>query len=241
MRLSTIVPAYNEEKLLPRCLAAIRAAAAPLEARGWTHELVVCDNHSTDATAATARAAGALVVHEPVNQISRARNRGAGAATGDWLVFVDADSFPTPELYADLAEAILGGRCIGGGCTVRMDEPLPSAALLTALWNAISRMRRWAAGSFVFCEARAFRETGGFSTQLYASEEIDFSRRLGILARSRGLRVVILNRHRILTSARKMHLITGREFLAFLLRLCLSGGRSLRSRAACAPWYNGRR
>jgi len=49
------------------------------------------------------------VVFEPHNQISRARNRGAAAATGQWLLFVDADSTPSPELLADLREAIDSG------------------------------------------------------------------------------------------------------------------------------------
>ena len=69
--------------------------AAAFTARGWTTELIVCDNNSSDATPAIAAAAGARVVFEPVNQIGRARNAAAAAATGDWLVFVDADSHPT--------------------------------------------------------------------------------------------------------------------------------------------------
>ena len=53
-----------------------------------------------------AAATGATVVFEPVNQIARARNTGAAAATGDWLIFVDADSRPSAELFADVQEAI---------------------------------------------------------------------------------------------------------------------------------------
>src|SRR6478609_2442449 len=88
---SIVVPAFNEEKLIARTLDAIRAAAEAFVRRGWDTELIVCDNNSTDRTAALARAAGATVVFEPVNQIGRARNKGAEAASGDWLVFVDAD------------------------------------------------------------------------------------------------------------------------------------------------------
>ena len=77
-------------------------------------ELIVCDNNSTDRTAAIAAAAGAIVVFEPINQISRARNTGAARATGDWLLFVDADSFPTRELFADVVAAISSGACMAG-------------------------------------------------------------------------------------------------------------------------------
>src|SRR5688572_1912804 len=77
-------------------------------------ELIVCDNNSTDRTAEIARAAGATVVFEPINQIARARNRGAAAATGDWLIFVDADSYPTRELLEEVRKAILSGALAGG-------------------------------------------------------------------------------------------------------------------------------
>ena len=82
MRVSVVIPAFNEEKLLPASLAAIRAAAAAFEFRGWTWECVVCDNNSTDGTAACARAAGATVVFEPVNQIGRARDACVRAGGG---------------------------------------------------------------------------------------------------------------------------------------------------------------
>ena len=107
-KLSVIVPAYNEERLLGESLRHIRAAMTVFPERGWETELIVCDNNSTDRTAEIAHEAGAQVVFEPVNQIARARNTGAAAATGDWLVFVDADSHPTRELFADVAAQIAG-------------------------------------------------------------------------------------------------------------------------------------
>ncbi|MFM9001007.1 MAG: glycosyltransferase, partial [Opitutia bacterium] len=69
MRVSVVIPAFNEEKLLPSTLAAVRAAAEAFSARGWEWECVVCDNNSSDRTAEAARAGGAAVVFEPVNQL----------------------------------------------------------------------------------------------------------------------------------------------------------------------------
>ena len=231
MKISIIVPAFNEEKLLGEALACIRDAAGGMDA-----ELIVCDNNSTDRTAAIAREAGAKVVFEPVNQISRARNTGAAAAGGDWLLFIDADSFPDGALFADLGAAIALGRYVGGGATVRFDEADRLASGAVAVWNAISRAMRWAAGSFVFCKASAFRELGGFSTELYASEEIDFSRRLKRLGR-----LAILHRHPLRTSGRKTRLYSKREYLGLLARIVLTGGRALRKRDECFAWYDGRR
>ena len=241
MKISIVVPAFNEEQLLPASLASIRAASSAFTAAGWTTELIVCDNNSTDRTAEIAAAAGAIVVFEPVNQISRARNAGAARATGDWLLFVDADSFPTRELFADLVAEIDRGRCIAGGSAVRIELEGRLFQAGVEGWNALSRTLRWAAGSFVFCEAATFREVGGFTDQLFAAEEINLFRRLKRLARRRGRSIVILQDHPLLTSARKAHLYTPREMLAFWLRTVVSGGRTLRSSKQSFPWYDGRR
>ncbi len=241
MKLSVIVPAFNEERLLPESLQHIRQSFTAFDKRGWETELIVCDNNSTDSTAEIARQAGTSVVFEPVNQISRARNAGAACATGDWLIFVDADSFPSAELFDDVATAIEGGNCLGGGSTVRLESERLDVRLWVAAWNALSRRARWAAGSFMFCEAAAFRALGGFSETLYAGEEIELSRRLKRLARRQRRSIVILHRHPLRTSARKVRLYGAGELFLFLLRTIAYGGRTLRSREDCFAWYDGRR
>jgi glycosyltransferase involved in cell wall biosynthesis len=172
LKLSVIVPAFNEERLLPATLASIRTAVRAFHDAGWSTELIVCDNNSTDRTAKVAAAAGARVVFEPVNQIARARNAGAAAASGDWLLFVDADSHPSPGLLSDVADAIRGGDCIAGGATVTIDSTKRLARAAVVMWNFISRTMRWLAGSFIFCETATFRRVGGFSERLYAAEEL---------------------------------------------------------------------
>ena len=112
--ISIIIPAFNEERLIGETLRQVQAAMAVFPQRGWEAELIVCDNNSTDRTGEVARAAGATVVFEPVNQIARARNSGAAAATGDWLIFVDADSHPSTGLFEDVAAQIESGRCLAG-------------------------------------------------------------------------------------------------------------------------------
>ncbi len=241
MKVSIIVPAFNEEKFIARALRKIKAATDAFSSLGWEHEIIVCDNNSSDRTAEKARAADATVVFEPVNQISRARNKGASAATGDWLVFVDADSYPSRELFADLAVVVRSGQCLGGGAAVRMDRAVGWTRLFIPLWNGISRLKRWAAGSFVFCEASAFRELDGFSQELYAAEELDFSERLKKLALQRKKKVVILHRHPLVTSARKAHLYTLREHLGMLVQTLRHRGENLKDRSSCTLWYDGRR
>jgi glycosyltransferase involved in cell wall biosynthesis len=240
MKISVVVPAFNEERLLPGTLASIRAAMQGFDRFGWTSELIVCDNSSTDRTAEIAKNAGAQVVFEPVNQISRARNAGAGSAGGDWIFFVDADSTPSVELFLDAAEAIRAG-CLAGGSTIAFDQPPRFGALAAGIWNALSRIAGWAAGSFVFCEAAAFREVGGFSEELYASEEIDLFQRLKRLARREKRAIAILHRYPLLTSDRKLRLYSWGDFFRFIARTVASRGRTLRSRKDCYAWYDGRR
>ena len=241
MKISIVIPAYNEEKLLPATLESVFAAAKAFQSRGWEHEVIVCDNNSTDRTAGFAQKAGARVVFEPVNQIGRARNCGARAASGEWLIFVDADSHPSRALFEDVATVVSSGRCLAGGSTVRLDERDLAGDALTGLWNVISRVKKWAPGSFIFCEAKAFREVGGFSDKLFASEELELFRRLHKLARERGKKIVILHRHPLITSARKVHLYSKREHLRFLTRTVLSLGKTLKSAEQCPTWYDGRR
>ena len=241
LKISIVIPAFNEEKLLSATLSAVRVARGSLTKRGWDSEVIVCDNNSTDRTAEIARGGGAVVVFEPVNQIGRARNCGAAAATGDWILFVDADSEPSPELFADMAEAIASGLVMVGGSTLRTEKTDWWYALFAVLWCSWSRLAKHLAGSFIFVEAAAFREIGGFSNQFFAAEELDLTLRLKRLARQRGKRVVILHRHPLLTSARKAKLYSFRETMVFLMRTVLRPKKMLSTRDECAIWYDGRR
>jgi glycosyltransferase involved in cell wall biosynthesis len=241
MKISVIVPAFNEEKLIGETLRSIKSAAIAFSTRGWDSEVIVCDNNSTDGTAKLAEAACARVVFEPVNQIARARNRGAEAAEGDWLIFIDADSRPTPGLFADVVAAIETRSVLAGGSTIRLEATHWSARVTTLLWNCISRTTRLLAGSFIFCETAAFRGIGGFSHELFASEELELSKRLKKVASGSGRKIVILTKNPLWTSARKFHLYTTWEYIRFLSRTVLGFGRTLRSAEECHIWYDGRR
>ncbi len=241
MKISLIVPAYNEEKLIAETLEHIRGATAAFHRRGWNTELIVCDNNSTDRTAELARAGGARVVFEPVNQIARARNTGARAASGDWLIFIDADSHPGAELFGDVAEAIESGTCLAGGSTLRMVSGRWLARAVTRLWNLISRVTRNLAGSFIFCDAAVFRQLGGFSEALFVSEELELTTRLKQQAAASDRKLVILHRHPLVTSARKLHLYTPADYARFLWRTALRRGATFRSADDCHMWYDGRR
>jgi hypothetical protein len=85
---------------------------------------------------------------------------------------------------------------------------------------------------FYFCRSRL---------KLYAAEELELSQRLKVLAKNTGRKIVILHRHPMITSARKMKLYTPREHLRFFLRTILNRRRMLGSPEEAHLWYDGRR
>lgn len=86
-RLSVIIPVYNGSDYLPRCLQALVESTRPAD------EVLVVDDGSTDDTVSIARAHGVQVIelHDKPHGPAYARNRGSLVATGDVLVFIDAD------------------------------------------------------------------------------------------------------------------------------------------------------
>ncbi|MCH7996047.1 MAG: glycosyltransferase, partial [Planctomycetes bacterium] len=125
MKLSIIIPAYNEEKLIKRCVTSVFAAVRAVGDKAADTEVIVADNKSTDATADIARSSGALVVHEPIQQIARARNAGAAAAGGDWFLFIDGDSILHADTLRDMLEHIESGLYVGGGCVLGLNDTPP--------------------------------------------------------------------------------------------------------------------
>ena len=242
MIVSIVVPAFNEEKLLPACLESIRSAAAALEKRAWDWEIVVCDNNSSDKTAEIASSLGARVVFESINQIGRARNTGASEAQGTWLVFVDADSTVSESVFEALATAIESGTVVGGGACLSADDELASRIRVPLMvWNLISRTCRWAAGSFLFCRKDIFDAIGGFNLRHFAGEELDLSRRIKRAGNKEGASFVILKGCRIRTSSRKFGLYSHRELLGTLFSMIFRYRGTTGNRGSCFLWYDGRR
>jgi glycosyltransferase involved in cell wall biosynthesis len=231
---SVIVPAYNEEQCLPRTLFYLNTAMRAVDRRG---ELIVVDNNSTDRTAQVAQGYGATVVHEPVNQISRARNRGARSARGDYLIFVDADTTVSVRLLNEAIRLMSGGAACGGGTLVQPDAGANRWARLgTRWWNVISRRTGLAAGCFIFCRRDAFDAVGGFSEKLYASEELWLSRRLRRWGRRHGQPFTIISAEHVITSARKTEWYSPLRLL-MVVALLVVFPWSVRYRALCGFWY----
>jgi glycosyltransferase involved in cell wall biosynthesis len=114
MRVSVVIPAFNEQEAIGRVVSSI-----PLE---WVNEVIVVDNGSTDSTAARAQEAGAKVVSEPIRGYGSACRAGL-MATGetDTVVFLDGDRSDDPRdlprllspIQNGAADFVLGSRLSG--------------------------------------------------------------------------------------------------------------------------------
>lgn len=229
--ISFVIPAYNEERYLGATLASIHAAA---RAVGEPYEIVVADDASTDGTAALAENAGAKVVRVAHRQIAKTRNSGARAASGDMLIFVDADTTVDDKVVRAALEALRAGAA-GGGAAVRFETAPRWAHMLMALFVPMFRLVKWAAGCFVFCTREAFDKTGGFDEAYFAGEEIIFSQAL----KRHGPFVVV--RPTVTTSARKTEHRTFLQMLWLCLKVLVRSPLGIKKRSHADFWYDGKR
>ncbi len=87
IRISVVVPAFNEERYLAAALTSLQR-----QDFGLPYEVIVVDNNSTDGTAAVAATFGVTVLHEPRPGVCAARQRGTAAASGHIVISTDADT-----------------------------------------------------------------------------------------------------------------------------------------------------
>ncbi len=204
MKLTIIVPAFNEEAYLGSTLDSVQAAAARLRDRSKVPiEVIVVDNDSEDETAAVARAKGAAVVHEPVRGIARARNAGARHAEGDVLVFVDADVVLPPAALQAVHVAMSDPGCVGGGVDVDYRPQRPLVRLYLRAWRLLARLTGMVQGATQFCRRDVFDEVGGYDEKAWIGEDVDFYRALRRLARGTGRRVRLIRNPRVRPSCRR--------------------------------------
>jgi glycosyltransferase involved in cell wall biosynthesis len=200
MKLSVVIPAYNEEKYLPATLEALKVALACIH----DAEIIIVDNESTDATREVAEVSGARVVNESEHNIAKVRNTGAQAGTSELLVFLDADTLVRPGLFEKIIDAMSGERCVGGSVKVeyeRADRAWVRFFMKSWLfWARFTRMRQ---GALQFCRSDIFRELGGYDSTIYVGEDIEFHWRLDKLARDRGGQTAYIEDPRVLTSSRR--------------------------------------
>lgn len=96
VKLSVIIPTYNEAGYIKDALQSV----------AFANEIIVVDSFSTDETQAIAKAMGAKILEHKFDNFSTQKNHAIKHATGDWLLFIDADERVTRSLEAEIKGVI---------------------------------------------------------------------------------------------------------------------------------------
>jgi lipopolysaccharide/colanic/teichoic acid biosynthesis glycosyltransferase/glycosyltransferase involved in cell wall biosynthesis len=178
--ISVIIPAYNSEKTLPACLAAMGHQTLPPD------EVIVVDDGSQDSTVELARRAGAKVVSQVHSGPAAARNLGARSAKGDLILFTDSDCEPDPDWVRLLSQPFADENVVGVKGTYLTRQKEWAARLVQQEYEAkYERMSHQASIDFIDTYSAAYRrdifmKNGGFDEAfpVPSVEDQEFSFRL---------------------------------------------------------------
>lgn len=178
--LSIIMPTLNEAATIESVLS---SALSSVRALGLANELVVVDGASTDETATLATPLADRVLQVPQEQRGRARqmNAGAAVATGDYLLFLHADTELSNQAAEELKSA-MAKRVIWGRFDVQITGQSLMLGMVAFLMNWRSRLTGIATGDqAMFVRRDVFEYIGGFADQPLM-EDIELSKSLRKLA-----------------------------------------------------------
>jgi len=232
-RISVIIPARDEENYIGACLKAIEAAAKHVPG---DIEIVVAINRCTDRTEEIALEHGAIIVYEDAKNISIIKNKAAKAASGDILVFLDADSVMTEGLLHEIDRCMHSGKFIGGGTLFKMDRTSLGIFITMRIFLTMAYIARIMSGPYwLFKED--FEAIGGFNEKYFAAEDTELARRLKKLGKKRKQKFGIIRREYTVTSARKFDQF-GDWFVLFHPGLALRIIIGMDRKAANKIWYD---
>jgi glycosyltransferase involved in cell wall biosynthesis len=200
-RFSVVIPAYNEERLLPRLLESIDVARRNYGQAGAI-EVIVADNVSTDRTAEVAATRGCRVVSTAKRVIAAVRNAGARAARGEILAFVDADTQVHPQTFLEIDEALADGRVVGGATGATLERRSLGISLVYLTLVPIALFTGMDTG-VVFVRRKDFEEIGGYDENRLVAEDVAFLLALKRLGKARGQRLKRVTSAKVIVSTRK--------------------------------------
>ncbi len=184
MKVSIIIPAYNEEKYLAETLRAVCALDYP------DFEVIVVDNASTDRTSEIARQFPVKVVREEKKGILHARERGRTEAVGEIIANIDADCRPTKAWLKNAVKHFNDPNVVAvSGPYYYFDSPAFSRTILFGmqkyLYAISSRILQMAGkngiliGGNTLFRRTAMEQSGGYDTSiLFYGEDTDTAKKL---------------------------------------------------------------
>jgi glycosyltransferase involved in cell wall biosynthesis len=190
LEVSIVMPCLNEAETLARC---IQAAQQSLDAGGFTGEVVVADNGSTDGSVAIAKELGARVVEVARKGYGNALMGGIQAAEGAFVIMGDADESydfgaigPFVERLRGGDDLVVGNRFLGGIRPGAM--PWSHRWLGNPVLTRIGRLFFHAPVGDMHCGLRAFRKEA-FERMHLRAAGMEFASEMVIKASLKGMRI----------------------------------------------------
>ncbi|NGP77573.1 glycosyltransferase [Balneolaceae bacterium YR4-1] len=171
MKISVVIPAYNEEETIKETISSIRRHSA-----GHIKEIIVVDGGSEDATVERVQETEACLVTSPAKGRSVQMNYGAEVATGDILYFLHADTIPPKNFDSNILKSVTNGA--KAGCfqlSFDRDHPLLDFYAWCTRFN-IDAFRF--GDQSLFVSAETFASIGGFREDHIVMEDQELMKRL---------------------------------------------------------------
>lgn len=187
-KVSLIIPVYQLEKVLPKCLDSVCSQTH------WNLEILLIDDGSTDRSgeiclAYAAKDPRVRYLHHDNHGVSYTRNRGIREASGNYLMFIDGDDWISPDMvaqYIDTAESSGADVVIGGITIVHEDShtevklPPCTGCFENEIWDMVCTDT---SGVFGYVPNKMYQTAVlkdnqiEFDLQMYAQEDLDFALR----------------------------------------------------------------
>lgn len=189
IKITCIIPTLNEERNIKNLISSIKNQTLPHEI--GVSEIIVVDNGSNDKTTMIANNMGASVYIKPQFTIGGLRNYGAKKATGELLLFLDADNILTENVINSLARMILNKEVGAIGVQLR---PYQKCSWVPRTWYyhlspeepGYYNKESIASGAFII-RKNVFFEVGGFNAALDIGEDTDLSRAIS----KKGYKIIL--------------------------------------------------
>ncbi len=202
--ISVIIPAYNEEKLIGKCLDALDKQTFPKD----KYEVIVVDNNSTDDTSKIAKNHGVILLeYKKMNRVGAVRQYGASQSKGSVLAFMDADSLPDPSWLSSIDRLLVREKNVVAVCGVALPLNDPFfIGLGFHIYNQLSRINQifgvvlpW--GCNFAIKKYAFDKIGGYNLSFDTYDDAE----MGLKIKKRfGRKSIIYSQElKVYTSTRK--------------------------------------
>ena len=215
--ISVIIPAYNEEKFIGRCLKSLLNQTLPRE----EYEIIVSDSSSKDKTKEIAKKYADKVVSCEKRGAGFTRNFGAKFAKGKFLAFIDADTVASRTWLEGVKESLNNGIASTGPIRALERDSFKLKSFYF-LWSGVSSFYvnlkyPLFPGFNIGVRKKYFKKINGFSEKNIISEDYEFSLKL----RKFG-KIVFNSKMKVFTSTRRIkekgiikYILLGTDFLLF--------------------------